>query len=69
MGCELELEEWGYASEIKQILNKIKAAPCEMQEKQQVVVAGRGRVENEVNTNNTTKGNGAGRTFQTSRTG
>jgi len=26
-------------------------------------------VENEVNTNNTTKGNGAGRTFQTSRTG
>ena len=26
MGCELE--EWGYASEIKQNLNKIKAAPC-----------------------------------------
>ena len=30
MGCELELEECGYASEIKQILNKIKATPCEM---------------------------------------
>ena len=28
MRCELELEEWGCASEIKQILNKIKAAPC-----------------------------------------
>ena len=28
MGCEVELEEWGCASEIKQILNKIKAAPC-----------------------------------------
>ena len=28
--CEVELEEWGCASEIKQILNKIKAAPCEM---------------------------------------
>jgi len=30
MRCEFELEEWGCASEIKQILNKIKAAPCEM---------------------------------------
>ena len=29
MGCEVELEEWGCASEIKQNLNKIKAAPCE----------------------------------------
>ena len=28
MECEVELEEWGCASEIKQILNKIKAAPC-----------------------------------------
>ena len=28
MGCEVELEEWGCASEIKQILNKIKATPC-----------------------------------------
>ena len=28
MRCEFELEEWGCASEIKQILNKIKAAPC-----------------------------------------
>ena len=28
MGCEFELEEWGCASEIKQILNKIKATPC-----------------------------------------
>ena len=28
MGCEVELEEWGCASEIKQILDKIKAAPC-----------------------------------------
>ena len=28
MGCEFELEEWGCASEIKQNLNKIKAAPC-----------------------------------------
>ena len=26
MGCELE--EWGCASEVKQNLNKIKAAPC-----------------------------------------
>ena len=39
MGCELE--EWGCASEIKQNLNKIKAAPCEMQEKRQAVVARR----------------------------
>ena len=28
MGCEVELEEWGCASEIKQNSNKIKAAPC-----------------------------------------
>jgi len=28
MGCEVELEEWGCASEIKQFLNKIKATPC-----------------------------------------
>ena len=28
MRCEFELEEWGCASEIKQNLNKIKAAPC-----------------------------------------
>ena len=28
MGCEVVLEEWGCASEIKQILNKIKATPC-----------------------------------------
>ena len=28
MGCEVVLEEWGCASEIKQNLNKIKAAPC-----------------------------------------
>ena len=28
MGCEVELEEWGCASEIKQNLNKIKATPC-----------------------------------------
>ena len=28
MGCEVELEEWGCASEIKQILNKIKATSC-----------------------------------------
>ena len=41
MGCEVVLEEWGCASEIKQILNKIKAAPCEMQEKRQAVVARR----------------------------
>ena len=41
MGCELELEEWGYASEIKQILNKIKAVPCEMREKRRAVVARR----------------------------
>ena len=27
MGCEVVLEEWGCASEIKQILNKIKATP------------------------------------------
>ena len=32
MGCEVELEEWGCASEIKQILNKIKATPCELAE-------------------------------------
>jgi len=30
MGYELELEEWGCASEIKQKSNKIKATPCEM---------------------------------------
>ena len=30
MGCEVELEEWGCASEIKQNLNKIKAAPCKV---------------------------------------
>jgi len=30
MRCELELEERGCASEIKQKLNKIKATPCEM---------------------------------------
>ena len=28
MECEVVLEEWGCASEIKQILNKIKATPC-----------------------------------------
>ena len=28
MECKVKLEEWGCASEIKQILNKIKAAPC-----------------------------------------
>ena len=28
MECEVVLGEWGCASEIKQILNKIKAAPC-----------------------------------------
>ena len=28
MGCEVVLREWGCASEIKQILNKIKATPC-----------------------------------------
>jgi len=28
MECEVELEEWGCASEIKQNLNKIKATPC-----------------------------------------
>ena len=28
MRREFELEEWGCASEIKQNLNKIKAAPC-----------------------------------------
>ena len=28
MECEVKLEEWGCASEIKQILNKIKATPC-----------------------------------------
>ena len=28
MRGEFELEEWGCASEIKQNLNKIKAAPC-----------------------------------------
>ena len=43
MGCELE--EWGCASEIKQNLNKIKAAPCEMQEKRQAVVARRAVME------------------------
>ena len=41
MRCEPELEGWGYASEIKQILNKIKAAPCEMREKRRAVVARR----------------------------
>ena len=60
MRCELE--EWGYASEIKQILNKIKATPCEMQEKRQAVVARRAgklgnekmrELENGVNINNT----------------
>ena len=30
MGCEVVLEEWGCASEIKQNLNKIKATPCEV---------------------------------------
>ena len=30
MRCEFELEEWGCASEIKQNLNKIKAAPCKV---------------------------------------
>ena len=30
MRSEVELEEWGCASEIKQILNKIKSTPCEM---------------------------------------
>ena len=30
MRREFELEEWGCASEIKQNLNKIKAAPCKM---------------------------------------
>ena len=43
MGCELE--EWGCASEIKQNLNKIKATPCEMQEKRQAVVARRAVME------------------------
>ena len=28
MGYEVVLREWGCASEIKQNLNKIKAAPC-----------------------------------------
>ena len=28
MGCEVVLEEWDCASEIKQNLNKIKATPC-----------------------------------------
>ena len=28
MECEVVLEEWGCASKIKQILNKIKATPC-----------------------------------------
>ena len=28
MECEVVLEEWGCASEIKQNLNKIKATPC-----------------------------------------
>ena len=28
MECEVVLEKWGCASEIKQILNKIKATPC-----------------------------------------
>ena len=28
MGSEVVLGEWGCASEIKQILNKIKATPC-----------------------------------------
>ena len=28
MGCKVELEEGGCASEIKQNLNKIKATPC-----------------------------------------
>ena len=28
MGCEVVLEEWGCASEIKKKLNKIKATPC-----------------------------------------
>ena len=33
MRREFELEEWGCASEIKQNLNKIKAAPCKPPEK------------------------------------
>ena len=32
MGCEVVLEEWGCASEIKQNLNKIKATPCKLAE-------------------------------------
>ena len=32
MGCEVVLEKWGCASEIKQNLNKIKAAPCKVAE-------------------------------------
>ena len=32
MGCEVVLGEWGCASEIKQNLNKIKAAPCKTAE-------------------------------------
>ena len=28
MECKVKLEEWSCASEIKQILNKIKATPC-----------------------------------------
>ena len=32
MGSEVVLGEWGCASEIKQNLNKIKAAPCKVAE-------------------------------------
>ena len=32
MGCEVVLGEWACASEIKQNLNKIKAAPCKVAE-------------------------------------
>ena len=32
MGCEVVLEEWSCASEIKQNLNKIKATPCKLAE-------------------------------------
>ena len=32
MGYEVKLEEWGCASEIKQILNKIEATPCKSAE-------------------------------------
>ena len=45
MGGEVVLEAWGCASEIKQNLNKIKATPCEMQEKRQAVVARRAVME------------------------